>query len=617
MLSPAQILQAKATTNPTNTSGAINPSQTFNTPEEAHAWIGTSKPVEQTNPILDALKTYASGVKDTVTSGVDKSAQAVADSASGKINPLSAGADIAKNTSEALVSPITQAIKPLADKVNQTAEPLIKAISDKVGDTKVAQDFVALLDKHPVLTKTITDLAQTGLNMTGVEGAVKAPEAMGDTASKVTEKLTSKGPTEEPIAEPVSLDEKRVSDLYNKSIKPSVAGKTNASQIKQANSQVVTGFKSIAENKGGLKFADENGDVLQGETPKSVDQLSQAIQQTKSTIFDKYDSLAKQAGDKGVTVDAPSIARELTPVIESKALKLANPKAVEYAKGLQSRLEATGELDAKTAQDVIQHYNESLKAFYRNPSYETASNASIDSMVANKFRESLDKGISESTGAQYQDLKNQYGALSSMEKDVARRAQTIAKQSGSGLIGSVSNIASGAELVRGLMTMNPADIASSLTIKGVQTFMKYLNNPDVGVQKIFSEIEKSSPSSKGNMLESATEDTKLRSSDNTTTGEPNTSIGNKPVPKSAKSGQSGKIMNPFAEKVKIPQDDLGTMSDFTSYVAGEYKPSTADGLKLELDASRLAERYNLGQFRTLKGLANAMGKVLEKQNFKK
>ena len=417
---------------------------------------------------------------------------------------------VTKGLTGDVLAPVTSAFNAITPQpVKNLASGAVEGIKGGVRDfvNGLLPELKKTYDSLPQDWKdTIANSAQTGVNVLGlagvektpmptptniVEGGIKTGAKIADTASNVATKAKATD-----IITP-KMDEGKITDLYNRAIKPTVTGKNTAGQIEKANTQVSSGLKAIADNKANLSFKDANGEFVSGETPKSVDQLTQAIEQTKKSIFQQYDALAKQAGGKGVTVDTIKVGSELTPVIESKSLALTNPKAIKYAKSLQDRLTQTGTLDAQTAQEVIQHYNESLKAFYRNPSYETASNASIDALIANKFRAELDNGISGATGKEYQSLKNQYGALSSMEKDVTHRNIVWGRQNAVGLAGNLANITSGAELVRGLITMNPADIASSLAIKGVQKYMKYLNNPDVGVKKIFSELEKPSPLSKG------------------------------------------------------------------------------------------------------------------------
>src|SRR3990167_2637377 len=105
-----------------------------------------------------------------------------------------------------------------------------------------------------------------------------------------------------------------------------------------------------------------------------------------------------------------------------------------HFKNLQDRLNRVKNLDATTAQEVVKNYNESLQAFYKNPTYETASRAAVDAMIANKIRETLDKTIYNLTGGQYQVLKNKYGALKAVEKDIIKASLRDARKNIKGLI---------------------------------------------------------------------------------------------------------------------------------------------------------------------------------------
>jgi hypothetical protein len=460
--------------------------------------------------------------------------------------------------------------------------------------------------------KTTEDIAGIASNAGQIAGdiltadqAAKGIQKTADLTNKVVAKVAPYDARSGNFGSqpPQPLDEAKILDRYNRAIKPTVAGKTNATQIAKGNTQVIKAVKAIGDNKANLSFTDANGEPVTGQLPKTVDQFTQAITQTKKGIFQQYDALAKQAGEQGIKVDTTPIADELNPVINSKTLGIANPRAIEYATNLQQRLLNEGSLTAPEVQDLVQHYNEALKAFYRNPNYETASNAGIDAMIANKFRAALDTEITNSTGTQYQALKDAYGALANIEKDVTHRNIVWGRQNTVGLANNLSSVASGAELVRGLIRLNPADLATAGVIKGIQKYIQYLNNPDVGISKIFSAVEKSNPSSiEGSLPQAGLQPGGSSSSDFTT----------KPI----KSQSVPQVPNEPAPKT-IPQDDLNTMSDFTDYVAKSYKPSAKVAQKLELDASRIAERYGIKIGKTNKSISNAFGKVLEQKGFAK
>lgn len=275
----------------------------------------------------------------------------------------------------------------------------------------------------------------------------------------------------------------------NKAIKPSVSGKptfkANQSYYQKAREAVVT----ITQNKQNLKFTDDLGNVIQGQNPKSVQQFTEAIAQTKKPIFQQYDALAKQAGKKGASVDTSSVVKELDTVINNKSLQLTHPEAIQYAQAVKDRYLRAGKLETATTQDVIQNYNNALNSFYKNPSYEKTSQAAIDSMIANNLRKSLDNAITSAEGTSYQALKNQYGALSSIEKDVTHRAIVDSRKNIKGLI-DFSDIFSGGQVVNGLLTMNPATISSGIASKAIASFYKRMNNPDVIITNMFNQTEK-------------------------------------------------------------------------------------------------------------------------------
>ncbi len=92
-------------------------------------------------------------------------------------------------------------------------------------------------------------------------------------------------------------------------------------------------------------------------------------------------------------------------------MQFTNPEIIKYAQSKAQQLRDLGQIDTQTAQDIVQNYNNSLQAFYRNPTYEAASKVSIDAGVVNNLRKALDDSIEKATGEEYQVLKNQYAAL--------------------------------------------------------------------------------------------------------------------------------------------------------------------------------------------------------------
>lgn len=517
-------------------------------------------------------------------------------------NPIIAGGEAALKIGSGLASVISSPLAPVMKPVSAA----INKIGDQVSNIPAVQTF-ANSKAGQVTSRVAEDVSNAG-NIAGtITGLGKVPTVVD--AIKNTKYPGINAPVEPPV-----LDKAAVTDLYNRAIRPTVVGKSSAAQVVQANNRALSGLQAIHDNKPNLTLTDEHGDVVTGGAPKSVDQLTQAISQTKGGIFKQYDALAKQAGKDGASVDTTKIASELDPIIKSKSLGLANPSAIEYAKQVQARYLDAGNLNAQDAQDVIQHLNKALKYFYQNPSYDTASKAGIDALVANKLRESLDHSIMESnvgapvagmkTTGEYQNLKNTYGALSSMEKDVAHRNIVWARQNKVGLAGNIANMASGAELVRGLMTMNPIDIGSSLTIKAMQRYAQHLNDPDVGVSRIFSKIGKSSPPATGSTQEPTSPDTIIQPSGDTSTLVDKV----KGVINTVKTqGNKGFVKVPGAGKplADIHPDDIHAVQRYITGLRGGDVSESVMGL-----GEKLAQKWDISLDQSPTKIANQMEEVL-------
>lgn len=281
---------------------------------------------------------------------------------------------------------------------------------------------------------------------------------------------------------------KSINEKYTKAIKPSVAGKKTASQAEAYSKKAVDAVHSIVENEPNLELVDRFGERT-GKLPQTPEEFSQAINQTKKSIYTKYNELAKTAGEKGAQVELTPIADELSKISGDKTIQDLNPSIGKYADELADRLRARGVYDSETAQSAIEQMNKSLEAYYKNPSYETASKASVDAMVANKLREGLDSVIEKAGGEGYQELKNKYGALKTIEKDVNNRALIEARKSGQSLT-NYNDLLSAGEVIKGLATKDPLSMAVGAGMKALDLYQKWKNSPNVMIRDMFTTAKK-------------------------------------------------------------------------------------------------------------------------------
>lgn len=279
-----------------------------------------------------------------------------------------------------------------------------------------------------------------------------------------------------------------VEEGIEKSIRPSVAGKRTFAQRQQYMNQAERAVDRIIENRASLRLTDEFGDVAQG-LPQNLKQFSQAVHQTKGEIYKQYDELAQAAGQMGAKVDLRPIAKEIEAVIKSKPLQDNAPDVVEYVKKRAAAFSKRGEYTTSEAQEALEIMNKSLEAFYKNPTYETASKATIDAAIANNMRRSLDAVIEKTTVPGYQALKRDYGALKAIERDVNRRALVDARKNAKGLIDFV-DIFSGGQIVQGILSMNPALVGQGVAMNQIKRLYSRMSDPNRKVKQLFAKAEK-------------------------------------------------------------------------------------------------------------------------------
>lgn len=439
--------------------------------------------VSRGNANVDIFSQYSNSPDSALTNGVVGGFKLTA-------NTVNGVGDVLNNVAEA-----TPVVGNIYSYLTGKAQEGFNTLTDSLSSTKFFQEAAASPDATKGLENALSIASSSGdiaNNILAAQGTAstfkpvtKLPAKASEFASKVTQQSED------------SLHNSMLQS-YEKGVKPTIPGKTTTAQFEKYRGDVIKAVNTIQENKPNLQFTDDVGDVIAGQNPKTLQQFTDAIEQTKKSIFQQYDALAQQAGDAGLKIDTQPIGSVLDDVINNESIQFTHPEAVKYAQDLKARLALAKlpdgspmgykQFNAKTAQDIIQNYNKSLEAFYRNPSYETASRAVIDAAVVNNMRESLDKAISGLTGENYQALKSKYGALKSIEKDVVKATLRDSRKNFKGLI-DFGDVFSGGQVVGGILSLNPAQVASGLTQKAIAEYIKFLNNPNRAVKNLFESAD--------------------------------------------------------------------------------------------------------------------------------
>jgi hypothetical protein len=276
--------------------------------------------------------------------------------------------------------------------------------------------------------------------------------------------------------------DKQMLRSYRSVIKPSTTAAKSESGLAQQDQRIATTVDQIIANRGALKLTDAEP----GQLPRTIRQFVEGIDQTKKSLFQKYDAMAQQSGDVGVQVDLAPVISELRSIGTRPEVVDLHPELIPQAEQLARNFEARGFYSPSAAQDAIENLNRTLSAFYKNPTEQTVGRANLLAPVARILRSQLDSAIEEAQGPGYQALRLQYGALASVEKDVARAVQREANKIPGGLAGTFSDMAASEEAIRGVLTLNPAALARAGGIRAAKSAIKYIHDPNRAIERLFA-----------------------------------------------------------------------------------------------------------------------------------
>ena len=275
----------------------------------------------------------------------------------------------------------------------------------------------------------------------------------------------------------------------NKALRPSVVGKNTIGQLETSKDRGREAIKTIVENKQSLEFVDIDGNVVAGKVPESLNQAGQGVRQTKKAIWQQIDDMVKGTTDAGVKIKTDQLVNNLLKKSNDKNLRVTSPGAAKRAGDLAEEYKNIGDLSPADIESQIESLNVQLKSFYKNPSYADAQPAKIMADLADDLRGLLDDSVKNFTGKEFQVLKNKYGALRELEEQIVKRTIVDGRKSIKGFF-DLTDIFSDAQVARGLLTLNPGDVAQGVTQKALLNYFKKINSPDSIIKDMFRKVDR-------------------------------------------------------------------------------------------------------------------------------
>jgi len=266
----------------------------------------------------------------------------------------------------------------------------------------------------------------------------------------------------------------KIVEAISKAIRPSMKSRKNPNFDNQA----VEAFQLMYKNPAKL-----SGNVT-SRAPRNLAEVLESLRHVKGVVYRQYDEVAKRAGDAGAAFDPSHIVRDLSAEMADTGYSAGIKK---YARKKIAELTDLNGVSPVKVQDRIKELNQAVTLFPAKGADKLKNQ--LDASIANRLRTNLDELILKSTGEPYQAVRNMYRALKSVEDDITRAAAAALRKSKKGFF-DITDIFTGGNIVSGVITGNPGQIAAGATGRGIKEYINYVNSPNRNIKIIFRLLEK-------------------------------------------------------------------------------------------------------------------------------
>jgi len=232
-----------------------------------------------------------------------------------------------------------------------------------------------------------------------------------------------------------------------------------------------------------------------GHPVTGIDDAIDAAQLAKKGIWQQYQSRLGAAGQMGATVDGNQIADAMVNSID-KRTALQNPGLVDKVKAIADTYRRP--LPLNDAEDFLQSANKDLNTYYtkNKVGQQVAMNdPEISSTVAeaNALRNALYSKLEQVSGPGAAQLKQAYGSLTNMEKELYGRQLVAARQAPESLSEQLSTVAGAGKIAKGVLTASPGDVLEGAQNIAVSRALKARNSSDAMISRAFQKVQPATP----------------------------------------------------------------------------------------------------------------------------
>ncbi len=226
-----------------------------------------------------------------------------------------------------------------------------------------------------------------------------------------------------------------------------------------------------------------------------VDDALEAAQTAKKAIWQQYQQRLSPANQMGAMVDGNQIADAMVNSID-KRTAIQNPDLVQKVQQVADTYRKP--IPLSDAEDFLQSANKDLNSYYakNKVGQQVAQNdPEISSTVAEAgaLRSALYSTLDDVTGPGAAQLKQAYGSLTNVEKELYGRQLVAARQNPESLSEQLSTVRGAGKIAKGVLTLDPGDVIEGAQNIAVSRALKARNSSDAMIQRAFESAQPAAP----------------------------------------------------------------------------------------------------------------------------
>lgn len=291
-----------------------------------------------------------------------------------------------------------------------------------------------------------------------------------------------------------------MSDIVAKGIKPTWLTTTKA--MKWFEDKVVLWAESIINNLDNLSLVDDAWQQLpKWKLPETISQFSDAIWQNKQHIYKAFKSVSDDVAQQwrwwlvNSKVEIAPIVDDLNnEIINNKNLQDFYPDVVSEAKKYADIFTKRWAEDVDNAYELLKMFNSELSVFYNKASKWTLTSSDIaKNNVLLAIRNQLSKQVDDTImnalwwDDVYRALKDQYSALTSIERQVWSRAAKEMNKNVFWLV-DYTDIYTIPNAVSAITDLNVWWVIKQFSIEWIKNYMKSINSSDRYIKLLFKKL---------------------------------------------------------------------------------------------------------------------------------